>query len=140
MKIVNPSPTQKFKGFTEAFNRKLTMLFGAAAVSVILMLFFFGGVIYAVLAGFAAAAGVVHLFDGPTFVAILLGFVFAFLAMQPGVHLLLFITAFLGATYAWEWNGLIAFIVFLPGLFFIPLAFFAAAVLGIRNYTILRRR
>lgn len=140
MKTVNPSPTEKLKRLGDTLTRKLTLIFGTAAVSILMLLFFFGGALYAILAGFAAAAGVVHLFNGPTFLAILLGIIFAFLAMQPGVHLLLFIAAFLGAAYAWDWNGLLAFIVFLPGLFFIPLAFLAATVLGIRNYAILRRR
>ncbi len=140
MKTVNPSPVQKLKGFGDAITRKLTVIFGTAAVSMLMLLFFFGGALYAILAGFAAAAGVVHMFNGPTFVAILLGFIFTFFAMQPGIHLLLFIAAFFGATYAWDWNGLLAFVIFLPGFFFVPLAFLAATVLGIRNYTIMRRR
>ncbi len=139
MKTVNPSPLQKLKDIGEAVTRRLTLVFGAAAASIMLFLFFFGGVFYAILAGFAAAAGVVHMFGGPTWLAILLGAFLAFMAMQPGIHLLLFIAAFLGATYAWEWNSLLAFIVFLPGLFFIPLAFFAAAILGFRNYNRIRR-
>ncbi|RYG60829.1 MAG: hypothetical protein EON60_05730 [Alphaproteobacteria bacterium] len=140
MKTINPSALQKVRNLGDALVRKLTLLFGTAAVSVFMVLFFFGGALYAVLAGFAAAAGVVHMFNGPTFLAVILGFVFAVLAMQPGLHLLLFIAAFFGAMYAWGWHGLVAFIVFMPGFFFIPLAVLAAAVAGFRGVSLLRRR
>lgn len=133
MKLVNPTPRQKFSGFAEKLVQRLALLMGGLTFSVVMVLLFFGGTLYVMLAGFAAAAGVVHWFDGPPALAIILGILFAFMAIPSGGGLFLFLGAFLGATYAWGWNTLLALLVFLPGLILIPLGFLAAATVAVRS-------
>ena len=133
MKLVNPTPQQKLRNIGQSAVTKLSTILGGVTFATAMVLLFFGGALYAMLAGFASAAGVVHLFDGPHWLAILLGIIFSFMAIQSGAGLLLFATAFLGAVYAWDWNWLLALIVFLPGFALIPLGFLAAAALAAKT-------
>jgi hypothetical protein len=132
MKTVNPQPLEKLRNVGDTVLKRFALLVGGLTFSAAMVLLFFGGALYAMLAGFAAAAGVVHLFDGPHALAIILGIVFSLMAIQSGAGMLLFFAAFFGAVYAWDWSWPIALIVFLPGLALIPLGFLAAAALAVK--------
>jgi hypothetical protein len=139
MKLVNPTPGQKLRNVGQRIIQRFGLVAGGLTFSVAMVLLFFGGALYAMLAGFAAAAGVVHLFDGPTALAIILGIVFAFMAVTGGTGILLFGGAFLGAVYAWEWSWPIALIIFLPGIALIPLGFLAAVAMAAKSQFARRR-
>lgn len=133
MKVVNPKPLQKLNDIGDKLLKSFAVLVGGITFSAAMVILFFGGVLYAMLAGFAAAAGVVHMFDGPHALAIILGIIFSFMAIGSGAGLLLFIAAFFGAVYAWDWSWPIALIIFLPGLALIPLGFLAAAAIAVKS-------
>lgn len=133
MKLVNPTPFQKLRRVGESVVQRLALIMGGITFSAAMVLLFFGGALYVMLAGFAAAAGLVHLFDGPHALAIILGILFSFMAIPSGGGLLLFVAAFFGATYAWDWSWIISLIVFLPGLALIPLGFLTAAALALKS-------
>lgn len=139
MKTVNPTPLAKMRNVGDTVLKRFALVVGGVTFSTAMVLLFFGGALYAILAGFASAAGVVHLFDGPHWLAIILGFIFSFMAIQAGAGIILFLAAFLGAVYAWDWHWLIALIIFLPGLVLIPLGFLAAAAITAKA-TLSRRR